>query len=96
MQIGHQVMAKICSQMEVALQGLCLQGLSKLQKAVRPQGLMSQRMDTGDAPSASLPGLLPPACLLPTGTRLESDQHPCSLLLRSSGDLRSPETLSGD
>lgn len=36
MQVGHQVMAKICSPMEVPVPLLCLQGLSKLQEATGP------------------------------------------------------------
>lgn len=85
MQIGHQVMAKICGQMEVPVQFMCLQGLSKLQEAIRSQGFRPQKTEDKRC-SLCLPAQ-PPACPPPpTATHPEPDQHPSSLLLRSGRD----------
>jgi hypothetical protein len=51
-------MAKICSQTEVPLQFLCLQGLSKVQEAKRTEGFMPLEDGTRDAPSTFPTSLL--------------------------------------
>lgn len=49
--------------MEVPLQSLCLQGLSKLQEAMRTQSFMSQRVGDNRC-SLCLPAQPPASCLL--------------------------------
>lgn len=68
MQVGHQVMAKICSPMEVPVPLLCLQGLSKLQEATGP-GLHA----TEGRGQEMLP---PPPCQPPASCLPPSQCHP--------------------